>query len=352
MNVHPKTNSRRFAIRAACLFFFASAIGLGYFFIAREPEKSPEHIRILEQLRDCDPCVKWNMGEAVEVYLEDPIANFNLDDGDLALLAQIPTLRVLRISFAPYVSDTGMSHVSELKQLRALVVKFTPIGDESVASLNGLSELRSLILYDTDVTDAGLNHVVEIPSLSTLDLRRSAVGDGGLLVLAESRSLVNLLVTVDGSKITEDGVDRLRKEAPELAVACDAGPNPPFSATPPSRIMGNYFPPEDRTLVLVAETTEGRTVTQLVCSLTEEQLAGIGIKASEAEDRGPSLFEAIRSKLPESIVDWFARRLPPEKPATLLTDRELDALLQDGLAIQFEVGCRDGDGIFKYWTIK
>ena len=60
------------------------------------------------------------------------------------------------------------------------------ITDEGLVHLEGLTNLETLYLNDTQVTDAGLVHLKGLTKLEWLDLRNTEVTDKGVKKLQEA----------------------------------------------------------------------------------------------------------------------------------------------------------------------
>lgn len=110
-------------------------------------------------------------------------------DEDLAHLKRVPHLQSLTI-FSMRVTDVGLSHLSEMSQLRSLelyhALASMPITDSGLRHLRELTELRSLTLGISNVTDKGLEAIASLKHLEFLELTpftRAEITDDGLLQL-------------------------------------------------------------------------------------------------------------------------------------------------------------------------
>lgn len=119
------------------------------------------------------------------------------------------------------------------------------VDDGALAELTQLTTLRSLNLYASNITDAGLTHVANLPSLKHLMIGGLPISDAGLANLSVSRSLreVDLFMT----KVTSDGVLELCEQTnlnhvriqASLAELVNANHRPPPSVGE-TKIAFNY----------------------------------------------------------------------------------------------------------------
>ena len=140
-------------------------------------------------------------------------------DADLARLAALPALRDLEALDLRLttVGDSAMSSVRRFKKLRFLNLFRTRVGDAGLAALRPLAGLDTLLIGGTRVTDDGLRHLRRFERLSRLSLFDTGVTDAGLPHLDPLRRLE--VVLVERSRITPAGVARLRAAHPGLRTA-------------------------------------------------------------------------------------------------------------------------------------
>ena len=93
-----------------------------------------------------------------------------ITDSALAAIEQCKDLRAIDISSNREVTDSGVSRLARLTNLRELNLAFTGVTDNGVAALAGLSELHSLDLGGTCITAGGLRHVRRMQELRVLRL--------------------------------------------------------------------------------------------------------------------------------------------------------------------------------------
>ncbi len=90
-------------------------------------------------------------------------------------------------------------------QVTAVNLERTVAGDDTLALLGGLRELRELNLDRTRVTDKGLASLANLPRLQTLSLRYTQVTDDGLSILASLPEGLRVLA-LTGTRVTDASV--------------------------------------------------------------------------------------------------------------------------------------------------
>jgi hypothetical protein len=121
----------------------------------------------------------------------------------------------VRLSGRP-VKDADLAVLAKLPRLRRLDLSFTRVTDAGLPRLKGLEVLEALDLSGTEVTGAGLAHLAALPRLAALDLGGTAIGDMDLDRLKDLPALKILVVR--GAKVSEAAAEALRKARPELTV--------------------------------------------------------------------------------------------------------------------------------------
>jgi hypothetical protein len=115
------------------------------------------------------------------------------------------------------VTDAGLAHVKDLRQLRTLVLDGSSVTDAGLANLEGLTTLRWLALNKTHITDAGLVHLKGLIQLEDLELAHTPVTDAGLPHLKALTHLRSL--GLEGTKVTySGGVKDLQKALPKCTI--------------------------------------------------------------------------------------------------------------------------------------
>ena len=132
---------------------------------------------------------------------------------------------------APEVIHDALVHIGRLRRLRQLVLIMTPVDDDDMACLSGLSDLEGLMirgrnrsevtdrgvlhlkgltglkglyLEDSQITDAGVACLEGLTRLESLNLARTRVGDPGLAHLKNLPRLKSLVL--DGTRVTDAGL--------------------------------------------------------------------------------------------------------------------------------------------------
>jgi hypothetical protein len=172
-------------------------------------------------------------------------------DAGLEHLNELRQLRDL-VLFNDGLTSAGFEHIAELTWLEHLSLRGTHTGDAELERLRPMAKLRHLGLEETKVTDAGLRHLEGLTSLEDLRLDKTQVGDAGvgrLKGLARLRKLglsgtrisdaaVPCLVgfkqlsglDVDNTNVSAEGVRKLERALPRCDVLSSKSskPHDPF----------------------------------------------------------------------------------------------------------------------------
>ena len=136
-------------------------------------------------------------------------------DQGLANLSGLTHLTRLNLGNTGITAD-GMRHIRGLTRLERLDLHSTAINDASLANLTGLTELRylninlDLTVYDPEmpaISDAGLHHLAVLTKLEELYLDSANVSDAGLAHLSGLKELKRL--DLRGTKVTDVGMTTL-----------------------------------------------------------------------------------------------------------------------------------------------
>jgi serine/threonine protein kinase len=135
------------------------------------------------------------------------LAGKPVTDAGLVHLKELKNLTGLNLPGTP-VTDAGLVHLKELKSLTTLDLRETQLTDAGLVHLKELKNLTGLILQGTKVTDAGLVHLKELKNLTRLDLGITQMTDAGLVHLKELKNLMELYL--HGTAVTDAGLVHLK----------------------------------------------------------------------------------------------------------------------------------------------
>jgi hypothetical protein len=105
------------------------------------------------------------------------------------------------------VTDDGLKHFKELKELSCLMLCYTSISGRGLAELGALTELKVLWLDDAQINDEGLRHIGRLTSLTTLKLGGTKITDTGLAHLKRLQELEFL--SLERTAVTDKGLREL-----------------------------------------------------------------------------------------------------------------------------------------------
>ncbi len=152
-----------------------------------------------------------------------------LTDTDFSKLARLKHLEHLYLAEST-VTDDDLRIIAKLRDLRSLGLQGTDVTDHGLKWIQNLNKLEYLCLRGTRITDAGLAHLKELKNIKVLRIGEIPEGpyqsvrgtfrpgppitDDGLTQL---RSLSRLeYLDVRGTEVTDQGVERLRSNWPNL----------------------------------------------------------------------------------------------------------------------------------------
>ena len=107
------------------------------------------------------------------------------------------------------VTDEGMQYLSGLTQLQRLNLNGTAVGDEGMRYLSGMTQMESLILNRTQVGDEGLSYIRDMTALTELDMWMLDITDEGMQYLAGLKNMYEL--GIEDTLITDEGLRYLER---------------------------------------------------------------------------------------------------------------------------------------------
>jgi hypothetical protein len=144
-----------------------------------DEEHAPLGFQIIEQL-SIEIGERWRGQPADLVRLgwlrsidQLVIDRVEFDDQSLSFVARMPDLPSLTIRNAR-ITARGIASLQQLTNLRTLNILYCPIDDQSLESLEALKGLSRLRLYGTNLTAAGRDRLVQALRQVDVDVRRGA----------------------------------------------------------------------------------------------------------------------------------------------------------------------------------
>ena len=219
------------------------------------------------------------------------------------------------------VTDEGLTHLANLKDVRRLNLARTSITDAGLASLATSAELQHLYLYQNpQLGDAGMTHLSGLSLLEGLDLVATSVGDAGLAALDSLPKLMYLKLR--GTRVTAVGVSKFKASHPK----CDVEWSPPTvtaSAAPPISNSPSAEPPSKLPL------PEGAALEQAQKVLKD--VYGGELNTARLPDQKTALAKNLLAQAKDPSVK------APARLALLLEARELAIAAADLRLIEWSV---------------
>lgn len=164
-------------------------------------------------------------------------------DAELAFLADLPLLEVLRIQYCPRVTNDALKHLTGTTHLQIVDLDGTQVSGFGLRYLKGHQNLQALSLENTwagtrtmddlnaltaddpenrDIVQTyGFSYLKSFPRLKELYLSSNFIGDGSMAGVAQAKSLETLFVF--RSRVTDQGLQPLYGH-PHLTFAHLMGP--------------------------------------------------------------------------------------------------------------------------------
>lgn len=173
---------------------------------SHEPKATDENLKYLESLTDLEILELGNSEE--------------ITDLGLVHLTQLKNLSTLYL-YQTGIRGPGLVHISRLPKLTSISLSRSELHDSGLQHLGNMSRLTWARLDHTKVTDAGIPDLVRAVALETVDLRNTAITDVGLKQLEQLNRLKSL--NVAGTHVTVDGVGRFKQAMPNCEVTATFG---------------------------------------------------------------------------------------------------------------------------------
>lgn len=133
-------------------------------------------------------------------------AHVRVTNSGLSVLSEMHDLKVLRID-GSQITEAGLTKLVSLPALKSLQLHSPRLQDSVLLKLKGLSKLERLSLCETSVTGHGFKELCKLPSLQVLDLAKTKITDAHLANLSKCAALKDL--RLDGNVITLQGLKNL-----------------------------------------------------------------------------------------------------------------------------------------------
>lgn len=145
-------------------------------------------------------------------------------DAGLKTLTPLTSLRSLNFYSCTGLTDAGMPHLGQLKNLKSLQLyrerqrqdePATPsITDAGLIHLTGLTKLQDLEVYGNTLTDTGLEHLKGLTQIRHLSISGDGITNTGLQHLQALKNLTRLNIT--SPQVTSEGLTELTSALPGL----------------------------------------------------------------------------------------------------------------------------------------
>lgn len=128
-------------------------------------------------------------------------------DGDLRILNGLTNLKSLILANTR-LTDAGLTHIAQAQQLTHLAINNTALTDAGLVHLKGLTNLKELDLEDTNVVGHGLVNLQHLSSLKELHLGLTPLADVGIEHINALTSLE--VIQLQYTNVTDVGLARLQ----------------------------------------------------------------------------------------------------------------------------------------------
>ena len=138
-----------------------------------------------------------------------------LQDEDVVRLKDCRNLQWLELSNNP-ISDKSLKNLRDKPMLSRLFLDGTRVSNQGMRDIVTMASLQELDLANTQISDAAIDQLGVLADLQILWLADTAVTDACIPSLAKLSKL--RLVDLRLSKVTAAGIEKLRRQRPELQI--------------------------------------------------------------------------------------------------------------------------------------
>jgi len=148
------------------------------------------------------------------------LSGTGLTDAGLAHVKQLKNVVWLNLK-GTKITDAGLAELKDMKSLKRLHLELTGIGDAGVAHLAGLDELEYLNLYGTKVTDTGLKQVANLKNLKKVFIWQTPVSDAVAAEVMKGRPGLQVIGAAVLKVVTPEPEKKpeVKKEPPKKTLA-------------------------------------------------------------------------------------------------------------------------------------
>ncbi len=141
---------------------------------------------------------------------------------DIAKMSNLLELKAI----GAHLTGASLKNLAKTPKLRVLhYAENTNISASDAAELKNCKTLEALYLKRTGVNDDVIKELVDCQKLRVLGLEANPITDTSLVELAKMKSLIDLRLT-GCNKITQEGVNALRKQLPKCRITTGEISNP------------------------------------------------------------------------------------------------------------------------------
>lgn len=142
------------------------------------------------------------------------LSHTRISDEGMLNLKPAPKIKELKLFYAEWVTDQGMSAIKGWKHLKRLDVRGTRISDGTLDIVSRLNGLEALDIAHTEVTDVGLESLLALSDLKELAVGRGRLSNSGLAKLRMLTTLTRL--DISGARPTPPDSPKGKGGAPTL----------------------------------------------------------------------------------------------------------------------------------------
>ena len=212
-------------------------------FVMYDYEEAAQRASIAKPIPPGWPWLRRAIGqEYFQTVVSVKLDNTKVTDEDLLLIGKLPRLHTLSLNFTQ-VSDEGLAHVRNCRQLNYLGLAETKVTGEGLVHVAGMTELEDLILQYAPVDDRGIEHLrglrhltyvnlgntrvtskcvdplATMPMLEGVNLAGTAVDDAAVPQLLAMKNLRE--VSLGGTRLSGAALLQLEDARPRLEVQGD-----------------------------------------------------------------------------------------------------------------------------------